>query len=252
VSDRAVTNPAASPYADWLAGYRAGAMQGQVAGWLSADLIPTLVWLDAIQSELGAKGGVLEIGVHHGLFFMALNGMVGPQDPSFALDVFDRQDLNIDKSGKGHAGHLSANLAAHDRHRGANVQTMAADSTRLRMAERQTLSEARPRLVSIDGGHSAEHTLSDLALAAEVVHEAGAVFVDDILNPNWPGVIEGVVLYLHRRPTLWPVLSGFNKLILVPMSVHARYLALFQARIPKFNRVALAGYPYLVNLTWDE
>lgn len=250
-------------YADWLARYKATAMQGQVQGWLSEDLFPSLIWLHEIQTELGARGGVLEIGVHHGLFFMALNGMVPPEEVvagerieaqarSFALDVFEQQALNIDKSGKGHLGHLAANLAAHDRHKGANVTTMSADSTRLTAAQRAQLAEARPKLISIDGGHTAEHTISDLHLAGEIIHEAGAVFVDDILNPNWPGVIEGVVLYLHQRPTLWPVLTGFNKLILVPMSVHARYLAMLDARIPKSKRVAMAGYPYLVNLTWPE
>lgn len=242
-----------SGYRDWLAGYRATAMQGQVQGWLSEELCPSLIWLHEIQSALGARGGVLEIGVHHGLFFMALNGMVAPDEgASVALDVFDQQDLNIDKSGKGHLGQLRDNLAVHDRQKGANVSMISADSTRLTAAQRVQLAEARPKLISIDGGHTAEHTISDLQLAGEIIHEAGAVFVDDILNQNWPGVIEGVVLYLHQRPTLWPVLIGFNKLILVPMSVHARYLEMFDTRIPRSKHVAMAGYPMLSNLTWDE
>ena len=102
-------------------------------------------------------------------------------------------------------------------------------------------------MISIDGGHTAEHTISDLRLAAEIVHPLGAVFVDDILNPNWPGVIEGVVLYLNERPTLWPVMVGFNKMILVPMSVHPQVFKMFQERIPKYKRVSIAGYSLLSN-----
>ena len=235
-------------YAAWLENYRVTAKAGQVEGWLNANLFPSLVWLHEIQQTLGARGGIMEIGVHHGLFFMTLNAMVeAGEGTSYAVDLFDQQEMNIDKSGKGHMASLEANLALHDRHKGANVERLAADSTRIAPQDRARLAAARPKVISIDGGHTAEHTISDLRLAAEIVHPLGAVFVDDILNPNWPGVIEGVVLYLNERPTLWPVMVGFNKMILVPMSVHPQVFKMFQERIPKYKRVSIAGYSLLSN-----
>jgi len=51
--------------------------------------------------ELGIRGSLGEIGVHHGLLFIVLALSSGPDEQLFAVDVFGRQDLNIDKSGKG-------------------------------------------------------------------------------------------------------------------------------------------------------
>jgi hypothetical protein len=83
------------------------------------------------------------------------------------------------------------------------------------------------RIFSIDGAHSWQHTVSDLALADDLVTSGGVVIVDDILNSGWPGVVNGVARYLllsaNRR--LFPFMIGLNKLWFTTPDYHERYLA---------------------------
>jgi hypothetical protein len=232
-------------YADWLQDYVTNRAQ-QVEGWVDGRLYPSLVVLHEVQTELGIKGGVMEIGVHHGRFFLPLNAMVETgEGPSFALDLFAQQALNIDRSGQGNLQIFQQNLVKHDRHGGANVTCISGDSTRLRHGDLSRYTAVRPKVISIDGGHTVEHTISDLEFAASVIHDSGAIFLDDILNSQWIGVFEGAVTFLQRRPTLWPLLVGYNKLLLVPMSVHGAYLNAFRKRLPATKPVSLCGYPLL-------
>ena len=58
----------------------------------------------------------MEIGVHHGQFFIALNQLIPSNFTSYAIDVFDNQQLNIDKSGEGNKSKFIENLRNFDRH----------------------------------------------------------------------------------------------------------------------------------------
>ena len=114
------------------------------------------------------------------------------EGPSFAIDLFEDQDLNIDCSGLGSRSRFAENLQLYDRHGGANVTLIQGDSTRLRHADMARYRDIPPKIVSIDGGHTVEHTISDLLFAEAVVHSAGAevgafywtVLAPDIVNPG--------------------------------------------------------------------
>lgn len=232
-------------YREWLDGYVSHGFR-KVEGWVDGRLIPILKILYEVQAGLDAKGGVLEIGVHHGRFFIALNGMVASgEGTSFAVDLFEDQALNIDRSGLGSRGKFAENLKLYDRHGGANVHMIQGDSTRLRFADTSKFLVGPPKVISVDGGHTVEHTVSDLLFAEAIVHSRGAIILDDILNVYWVGVFEGAVTYLQRKPTLWPVFIGYNKLILVPMSVHGQVLAQFRKHLPDAKFVSLCGYNLL-------
>ena len=232
-------------YVEWVENYKTECAP-KVEGWLDNRLFPSMIWLYDIQTELGVTGGVMEIGVHHGRFFLPLNAMVAEgEGTSFAVDLFSDQSLNIDRSGSGNLGFFRDNLAKYDRHGGANVDCVQGDSTRLRHQDLSRFTATRPKIVSIDGGHTVEHTISDMEFAAEVIHDAGVIFLDDILNPHWIGVFEGAVTYLQGRPTMWPLLIGYNKLLFVPMSVHGKYLQAFRERMPTSKLVSLCGYQLL-------
>ncbi|RMB12639.1 methyltransferase family protein [Eilatimonas milleporae] len=196
-----------------------------------------------MMTEFGAKGGALEIGIHHGRFFMAINAMVDDERyPSFAIDLFEMQDLNIDGSGKGNRDQFITNLERFDRYKGRNVTVISADSSRLDPASLEASPEMRPKVISIDGGHTVEHTLKDLKIAETLIADKGLVFLDDIIHRHWPGVFEAVILFLHQGPTLWPVFMGYNKMILTPMSAHSVYKAKFDALFPEAKTVQVAGY----------
>jgi len=232
-------------YNEWLDTYASDGFQ-KVEGWVDVRMLEILKILHAVQERLGVRGGVMEIGVHHGRFFLALNGMVAPgEGQSFAIDLFEDQSLNIDCSGCGSSGMFAKNLKSYDRQGGNNVITIQADSTRLRHDVTTRFRTASPKIISVDGGHTVEHTISDLMFAESIVHDSGAVILDDILNCLWIGVIEGLITYLQRRPTLWPVFIGYNKLILVPMSVHFEILAALRNDLPIGKMVNICGYSLL-------
>ncbi|MEN2994444.1 MAG: class I SAM-dependent methyltransferase [Thermodesulfovibrio sp.] len=229
-------------YSQWLDNFIQNGFD-KIEGWVDSRIFKILKIINKIQQKLDVKGGALEIGVHHGRFFIPINGMVEPKEAlSVAIDLFEDQFLNIDCSGRGDLSKFKENLSLFDRHGGKNVIIIKGDSTRL-TPERILSKVSTPfKIISIDGGHTVEHTINDLHLASVVVSEKGVIFVDDILNPLWIGVCEGVIEFLKRRPTIWPVFIAYNKCILVPMSVHHIYLQEFQNYIDSLKKIKLCGY----------
>ena len=154
----------------WLNNYRD---HNTVEGWVNNHAFGFLhVIHDALNaSKPPVPGGVLEIGVHHGKFFIALNGLVADEtSKSIAVDLYENQDLNIDFSGRGSRSHFENNLRQFDRHGGRNVIIESADSTTVAAADLLAKAGQRFKVVSVDGGHTAEHTIADMNLANEVVH----------------------------------------------------------------------------------
>jgi hypothetical protein len=194
--------------AHFLHQYRKHGFQ-EVEGWCLPEMFDVMELLDTVDEN--REGGILEIGVHHGKFYMMLNAVVNGFD-SYAVDVFERQELNVDDSGKGDREIFMANLKQYDRWLGENTVIVSGDSLD---AEVQKQLPGKFRFVSIDGGHSAKHTLSDLCLAAKLVAHSGVVFLDDIQNPNWPGVYEGWKEFADTGGSLCPVGLAPNKLLLV-------------------------------------
>lgn len=52
------------------------------------------------QHELGIFGAVGEIGVHHGKFLIPIVGSALAGEPAIAMDLFENQQSNLDKSGQ--------------------------------------------------------------------------------------------------------------------------------------------------------
>jgi len=193
-----------------------------VDGWLEPGAIAaTLVFAEA-QRELGTEGPAVEIGVHHGLYFILL-ALVS--EGGLAIDIFEDQHLNVDGSGRGDRATLESNLArCHP----------APESVRVEQADSLTTTPNRlldwlggraPRLFSIDGGHTARHAENDMRLATAVCSEEAVIVVDDFENPSWPGVRAGVERFFRAEDTPWqPIALGDNKLYLAHES-HADHYA---------------------------
>jgi len=213
---------------------------GVVEGWCSPALFEIMDFLDGC--NLNRIGGCLEIGVHHGKFFILMNSLIEPPYKSYALDLFENQALNVDKSGRGNKAVFEANLARYDRHRGSNTVILSGDSTDA-ASQRQLRGTVGPlRFISIDGGHSAEHTVSDLRLATELIANEGIVILDDILNRHWLGVMEGTVIFLTSRPTLVPLAIGNNKLLLCKVSFHQAYSEMLRSSSLVSKATRFFGY----------
>ncbi len=186
--------------------------------------------LSRYQLESGTTGAVGEIGVHHGKLFLVLYLTTAKGEPAFACDVFERQDLNLDRSGEGDETAFRRNLKAHA---GSDegLILFARSSFNLRPEE---VIEAcgHVRFMSIDGGHTEECAVNELQLADRVLAEAGIAVVDDVFNQEWPGVGAGLARYLldGYEPRLRPFAISQNKLYLARPDHRERYRHFLQSR----------------------
>lgn len=197
-----------------------------IEGWCSPFVAKFVKALDEMQRQRGVRGGIAEVGVHHGLLFIMLNQVCEADERSYAIDIFEDQSLNVDYSGQGSKSAFVENLKRYDRHRGDNVSIISADSTAVEMSK---LIKEPVRFFSVDGGHTVEHTICDLHSAHAALHPEGVVILDDILNSHWLGVLEGAVLFMSQKPTLMPFAIGHNKMFFAQLSHVDRYRQLFKS-----------------------
>jgi len=185
----------------------------RVDGWLdsfSAKFIQTLSEIQLLEGITGALG---EIGVHHGKLFIVLLLTASRTEAVFAIDLFERQDLNLDRSGCGNRHKFLENLQRWAR-TNENVALIAQSSLETRPVDILTAC-GRVRLASIDGGHTEACTQNDLMLMETVLTDRGVVVIDDFFNPHWPDVSTGVAKYLlNPSSTLRPFAISPNKMYL--------------------------------------
>lgn len=210
-----------------------------VEGWCSPDLCRVAAICAEIQALHGIEGGVGEIGVHHGKFLIAL-ALLKQRRPSVAIDVFDLQILNVDRSGRGNKDTFLDNFRKYAGDR--EIHTIAGDSMQLTpdkiLAGTGQLDPLS--MFSVDGCHTAEHTLNDLLLAERLVGSGAIIFIDDYYNVDWPGVQEGVAKYFFHHPVRYvPLCFAFSKLLLVDIAYHTHFLKQLEPRIRAVDRWAV-------------
>jgi len=196
-----------------------------IDGWLSNGTarISHAVMLE--QSRRDIHGNICEIGVHHGRYFIALAIGLRSGERGIAVDLFEAQEENIDRSGLGDRAQFEANVrrfldpAAILAIQGNSTRMSAADITR----------HGPVRFFSIDGGHTQAITLNDLRIAEEAICAGGVVALDDILSSHWCGVISGLADYKHHGGTLAAFALVPNKLLLCKSGDVARYRAFMTA-----------------------
>lgn len=209
---------------DSLTNFRDGGFS-EVRGYLNKTIFNALQAVQTVQEKLEVKGPMAEIGVHRGQFFLALENLKSDANKSIAVDVFEMQEFNIDKSGRGILEEFSENVAANASYP-ESVVKIEADSTQLSAEDllRET-KNLKFRLFSIDGGHTSEHTVHDLRIAQRCLANYGVVFVDDYYHPSWPGVHEGFARFMIMdTPAIVPFAYDCGKLLLTTFSTHRRVL----------------------------
>ena len=204
------------------AAYRYLYYSDRIEGWLyqtTALAMMELIWL---QEEAGLAGNLAEIGVHHGCSALALVAAARPGETLIAIDLFDRQDLNVDASGLGSLAAFQAHL--HYLFPAARVRTIAKSSVDIRGAENEHgLSDLR--FFSVDGGHTRALTLNDLQIADASLAPHGIAVLDDVFNVSWPGVASGLFTFLGRGSDLVPFAIFPNKVFMCRQAYAERYRA---------------------------
>jgi hypothetical protein len=199
----------------------------KVPGWLDAYSARFIAEIARIQATHRFEGSVAEIGVHMGRLFILLRLLAAPHERALAIDVFQDQQLNIDGSGAGDERSFRANLE-----RWASTHYVEIiQSSSLNVTASEVVSKVgRCRLLSIDGGHTAECTLNDLRLAEQVVNDFGVAILDDYFNPSWPDVTTGAAQFFGDScTTLRPFAITPNKIYLARQAYHGLYIAELRA-----------------------
>src|SRR6266487_1073513 len=183
----------------------------EVQGWLNPSTALYLSALEVLQRREQIDGDVCEIGVYHGKSFLTLALGLPEDQRAVAVDVFEDQHLNLDQAGRGDRAILESNLAKH--RASANVDIIKASSLEL-----DAVGFFKPgrrfRMFSIDGSHTPEVTCNDLQVAEQTVVEQGIVALDDLLNPQWLGVVTGLFSYWAGGGSLVPYGVVPGKLLL--------------------------------------
>ena len=145
-----------------------------------------------IQTDLGIKGPVAEIGTFEGRFFIAMAHALADGEKALGIDLFDWPNPQV-------IDRFEANCAKH----GVSAEkriTWRADSRS--MAPDDLLAKLdgqRVRLFHVDGEHSRHALTRDLELATSVLAEGGVIVLDDMLHPGYPTLMVAVQDYLQRH-----------------------------------------------------
>jgi hypothetical protein len=194
-----------------------------VEGWLHPFSGRFIANLSILQQGHRLRGSLGEIGVHMGRLFIILKLMRVGDEKCFAIDLFQHQHLNPGRSGWGDRATFIRNVT---NWAGNAEDIVIFEKSSLEVRSSEILRACgRSRLLSIDGGHTAECVYNDLRLAETIMHNYGVVILDDFFNPHWPGVVTGAARYFQRwRSRLIPFAITPNKLYLTSIRYHEFYL----------------------------
>ena len=177
----------------------------RLPGWFNVDDCAHFSLVLAMQSLLGLRGDVFEIGSYHGRSTCILARALRPGE---TLHVCDPFDLGVAEQ-YGDAptvARLMANLRSvlpdlSD----AQVITYRATSAQVHVNPLQ-----RFRFVHVDGAHAHADCLNDLRLSAAHLLPFGIIAVDDYQYPRYPGVTTAVDTFLAEHPTC-QVVADLNR-----------------------------------------
>jgi hypothetical protein len=200
--------------ADYLQATRA------VEGWFFPVDAYLFALIDSIQKKEGIYGNLFEIGVHHGKTAIFLGRAAAPGEVLGVCDVFGDQQHNVDRSGEGSLALFAGNMRRLGSISESRLRIFARRSDELTSDDTTT----NCRFVHIDGGHRPSDVRSDLRTAVSALRDGGVVAVDDLFNPNWPGVSEGFYEFVSEQPgVLVPILIGGNKVFLTSPAAAKTY-----------------------------
>lgn len=222
-----------------------------IQGWLSAPIMTVVGVFADLQTRAGFQGGFAEIGVHHGRFYCALATARASGWRGIAIDVFEDQHLNPDGSGKGSLQTFKNNMQrigldpANHTIVQSDSKIVAADRIRGAVGGDGVL------IFSVDGAHTVDYTVADLELAARALHPCGVIILDDLLNPRWPGVIEGALDWLRgEQGSAYEMIAyGNNKGFIARREIASAYRSVMTDRadmpVARGDAVIFAGRPAL-------
>jgi predicted O-methyltransferase YrrM len=148
-----------------------------------------------IQSGLGVKGPVAELGAFEGRFFIALAKALKDGERALGIDIFEWPNPQV--IDRFEANCVRQGVPAEKR------ITWKADSNKMAPGELLAkLNGQKVRLIHVDGEHTQAALTKDLELATAVIGDGGVIVLDDMLHPGYPTLMVAVQAYLDRHPEM--------------------------------------------------
>jgi len=177
----------------------------RLPGWFNVDDCAHFSLILAMQSLLGLRGDLFEIGSYHGRSTCILARALRPGE---TLHVCDPFDLGVEEQ-YGDAptvARLLTNLRSVLPHlNDAQIVTYRSISTQLHLNPLQ-----RFRFAHVDGAHAHADCLHDLRLCEAHLVPFGVIAVDDYQYPRYPGVTTAVEAFLAEHPR-YEIVADLNR-----------------------------------------
>ena len=148
-----------------------------------------------IQTEIGVRGPIAEIGTFEGRFFIAMAKALQAGEVALGIDLFDWPNPEV-------IDRFEANCVRHGVAPDRRI-TWKADSRSMTANDfLAKLAGKKVRLFHVDGEHSRHALTRDLELATSVLAPEGIIVLDDMMHPGYPTLMVAVYEYLARHPEM--------------------------------------------------
>ncbi len=188
-----------------------------------------------LQTEMGIRGPIAEIGTFEGRFFIALGHALEPGEVALGIDLFDWPNPEV-------LDRFEANCVRHGLAADRRI-TWKTDSRTMKPDEMLAkVGGKKLRFFHIDGDHSRDALSRDLERATAVMAPEGIIVLDDMLHPGYPTLVIAVQQWLERNPDWVPLaildretIVAATKFVLCRRDMFKRYeermLEVFKANI---------------------
>ena len=178
----------------------------KVNGWFSPDAMRIIKSLSDIQTNNNIQSDILEIGIYQGKSAIFLSMLLTENERLHVVDIFKKDDLYY---GLNDREIFEKNINQY-------CDTNRIDIFPLSSSEFFKIDYDNYvylyRLIHIDGSHEKKDVIDDLYQSSDILSPQGLIILDDLFNPQHPGVMEGFMEYALQHPC-YPFIIGHNKLI---------------------------------------
>jgi predicted O-methyltransferase YrrM len=164
-----------------------------IPGYFTYDDAAHFVLLLRMQTRLGVRGDLLEIGTYYGRSTAVLAAELGSEERLLTCDPYEGE------TAYGYSAPPTRDAVV----RSVSTLSSAASDGRLEMfvgfSSDLDLSGRLFRFVHVDGSHEYDDALADLRLVVDHLVVGGIIAVDDYEHPLWPGVADAVREFRKER-----------------------------------------------------
>lgn len=198
----------------------------RLEGWCDVEAAAITLYLQRFQRKLGWTASNYEIGVFKGKYLSVLErAATEAGHRTTGIDIFTVEPYSLVVAG------LARELGPRPK-----LTLIQKDSSTYTSEELAAAVDAPASWVSVDGDHSAQGVMNDLRNAEATLAPWGIVAIDDYLNWQALGVVEGATRHLAcGKSRLRPFCLVANKLLVA----FEEYVGLYHQQVPKF----CAQYP---------